>query len=198
MSYTPNQSKYLTVAQAKNNRGTKDIKIILDTDTNVLYSLDDDNNFETIQFSEYTIDEFLLFPNDIELLDLGYELLPALDETQYYDIEYIILEGIASTTNWNSFGSLNIKYNDIIIGQEQGSLLSNPSTSNRFCKIFPYNFSEYDGVSETFSGSKNIITPNTAKVELFAPSTPAGGDYLLKVIIKYKINTYYTIPVVPK
>jgi hypothetical protein len=49
MNYSPNQSKYLTVAQSRTNNGQKDVKIILDTDTNVFYTLDDDNNFETIK-----------------------------------------------------------------------------------------------------------------------------------------------------
>jgi hypothetical protein len=52
MSYTPNQSKYLTVAQTRTNRGTKDVKIILDVDTNVFYTLDDDNNFIPIAYSQ--------------------------------------------------------------------------------------------------------------------------------------------------
>jgi len=52
MSYTPNQSKYLTVAQSRTNNGQKDIRIILDIDTNIFYTLDDDNNFIPIAYSQ--------------------------------------------------------------------------------------------------------------------------------------------------
>jgi len=47
-TYNPTDSKYLTVAQTRTNRGTKDVKIILDIDTNDFYTLDDDGNFNII------------------------------------------------------------------------------------------------------------------------------------------------------
>jgi len=47
-TYNPTESKYLTVAQVRTNRGTKDVKIILDVDTNTFYTLDDDANFNVI------------------------------------------------------------------------------------------------------------------------------------------------------
>ena len=47
-TYNPTDSKYLTVAQTRTNRGTKDVKIILDIDTNDFYTLDDDGNFNVI------------------------------------------------------------------------------------------------------------------------------------------------------
>jgi len=43
--YNPNNSKYLTVAHAKSNNGQRDVRIILDIDTNIFYTLDDDKNF---------------------------------------------------------------------------------------------------------------------------------------------------------
>ena len=47
-TYNPTDSKYLTVAQTRTNRGTKDVKIILDINTNEFYTLDDDGNFNLI------------------------------------------------------------------------------------------------------------------------------------------------------
>lgn len=47
-TYNPTLSKYLTVSQARTNNGQKDIRIILDVESNLFYTLDDDGNFNLI------------------------------------------------------------------------------------------------------------------------------------------------------
>lgn len=53
-TYNPTEKKYLTVSQSRTNNGQKDIRIILDTENNVFYTLDDDNNFNEIQTTQDT------------------------------------------------------------------------------------------------------------------------------------------------
>lgn len=50
-TYNPTESKYLVVATAKSNNGQKDVRVILDTETNIFYTYDDDGNFIEIQSS---------------------------------------------------------------------------------------------------------------------------------------------------
>lgn len=44
INYNPNSKRFLTISQVMTNDGTKNVKIILDVDTNIFYTLDDDNN----------------------------------------------------------------------------------------------------------------------------------------------------------
>jgi len=48
LQYNPTESRFLTVAQSRTNNGQKDIRIILDIDTNDFYTLDDNGNFTII------------------------------------------------------------------------------------------------------------------------------------------------------
>lgn len=48
ITYNPTDSRFLAVAQARTNNGQKDVRIILDIQTNEFYSLDDDGNFNLI------------------------------------------------------------------------------------------------------------------------------------------------------
>lgn len=55
-TYNPTESKYLVVATAKSNNGQKDVRVILDTETNIFYTYDDDGNFIEIQSSGGNVD----------------------------------------------------------------------------------------------------------------------------------------------
>lgn len=54
INYNPNSKRFLTIAQVMTNDGTKNVKIILDVDTNIFYTLDDDGNLFEIG-SHYSI-----------------------------------------------------------------------------------------------------------------------------------------------
>jgi hypothetical protein len=50
MSYSPTNPNYLTIAQSMTNDGQKNVKVILDIITNIIYTLDDDGNFKELAF----------------------------------------------------------------------------------------------------------------------------------------------------
>jgi hypothetical protein len=45
ITYKPLSDKFLTIATVKTKNGQKDVRIVLDIDNNVFYTLDDDGNF---------------------------------------------------------------------------------------------------------------------------------------------------------
>jgi hypothetical protein len=59
MTYNPNLDRYLTVAQVMTNKGTKNIRLILDLDANTFYTLDDDNNFLALEFQPPTLSFYI-------------------------------------------------------------------------------------------------------------------------------------------
>jgi hypothetical protein len=190
MSYTPNQSKYLTVSQAKNNSGTKDIKIILDLDTNTFYTLDDDGNFLPITSTptpEWTESEITLLDTDI--LNLGnspIELLAAPGIGTYYVFESIIFEFTYGTSAYTLNEPLYI-YN----GGAQFQLADSIITLQVDNVIVVESF-----VSDTFVDTDTYIyyLPKTLNEPLtigtWNGTNPTGGDGTLKVKMKYKIKTF--------
>lgn len=55
-TYNPTDSRYLTVATSRTNDGQKDVRVILEVDTNIFYTLDDDGNLTPIQSSGGNVD----------------------------------------------------------------------------------------------------------------------------------------------
>jgi hypothetical protein len=57
--YNPNNPRFLTVANAITKNGQRNVRIILDVESNKFYTLDDDNNFLEIGYNEniLTIEE---------------------------------------------------------------------------------------------------------------------------------------------
>jgi hypothetical protein len=49
MSYSPNQKKYVTIAQTRTNDGQKDIKFIYDTEADTFHVLDENGVFTDLQ-----------------------------------------------------------------------------------------------------------------------------------------------------
>lgn len=48
MNYSPNSKKFLTIAQVMTRDGKKNVRIILDVETNIFYTFDDDENLVEI------------------------------------------------------------------------------------------------------------------------------------------------------
>jgi hypothetical protein len=58
-TYNPTDSRYLTVANSMTNRGTQNVKLILDINGNYFYTLDDNNNFKAIEFQPPTLSFYI-------------------------------------------------------------------------------------------------------------------------------------------
>lgn len=58
-NYNPTDARFLTVANSLTNRGTKNIKLILDIDNNVFYTLDDNDNFKAMQYQPPTLSFYI-------------------------------------------------------------------------------------------------------------------------------------------
>lgn len=58
-TYNPLSDKYLTIATVKTRNGQKDVRVILEIDTNIFYTLDDDGNFIPIAYSFTATDVFV-------------------------------------------------------------------------------------------------------------------------------------------
>jgi len=58
-TYNPLTDRYLTVATVKTKNGQKDVRVVLDIDTNIFYTLDDDGNFIPIAYSQTNPDVFV-------------------------------------------------------------------------------------------------------------------------------------------
>jgi hypothetical protein len=73
MSYSPTNKNYLTVATARTNDGQKDIRIILDIQNNIFYSLDDNGNFNQItmdltpEFSSLIVNGISTLNDDVSI-----------------------------------------------------------------------------------------------------------------------------------
>lgn len=58
-TYNPLTDRFLTVATVKTKNGQKDVRVVLDIDTNIFYTLDDDGNFIPIAYSQTNPDVFV-------------------------------------------------------------------------------------------------------------------------------------------
>lgn len=68
MSYSPTNKNFLTVANATTNNGQKNVRIILNLQTNVFYSLDDEGNFAEIGAEDLsTLTDALPYLSDTSL-----------------------------------------------------------------------------------------------------------------------------------
>jgi hypothetical protein len=129
--------------------------------------------------NEYTELEVILTDTDIATLGSGFELLPSLGSTQYYDIESVIFESIKVSTNFTTTAeNLDIKYGSSIIGNVPKLVITSSSISNVVAKAAFLNVTVLD-------------TTATVTLSTDDASTPAGGDYLLRVLIRYKAVDFY-------
>jgi len=189
MSYSPNNPKYLTVSTSMTNDGEKNVKIILDIETNIFYTLDDDGNFEPIQFNEWTETEVTV--TEAQLLTLGTSpitLLPAPGVNNYYEYE-ITLERINGTVRLDVTDAFLIggltSYNVNLISPTTFFL-----TPGDYVQVSSRATTSYQSNTEvvSLSGQKNEAVSFCTYNQVNPISVSAGAEFKFK--IKYKIITF--------
>jgi len=220
MPYLPTYKNYLTVANATTNNGQKNVRIVLDVTTNILYSLDDDGNF--IQIGSGTGGAALIAGT-------------ALDNTLYLtnsDGSIITINDVQ--TNVYTLTSVTLSSADILsCGTNPVQILPAPGPNKYYdieSVIFelnfnttPYNLTDnyvmlYDGF-EAYA-QKQVLTASQDTVfvlrgenvaidtgqfityskvrqinkpigfSTIGGANPTGGDSTLTVKLRYKINTF--------
>lgn len=129
--------------------------------------------------NEYTELEIILTDSDITTLGTGFELLPSLGSTQYYDIESMIFESIKASTNFTTTAeNLNINYGAFPIATVPKSVITSSSLANVISKACFLNVTVV-----------NTAAPITLVTD--DASSPSDGDYSLRVLIRYKAVDFY-------
>lgn len=58
-NYNPLSNQYITLSNTMTRNGMKNIRLVLDVDNNVFYTLDDDSNFKAMEFQPPTLSFYL-------------------------------------------------------------------------------------------------------------------------------------------
>jgi len=58
-TYNPLSDRFLTIANVKTRNGQKDVRLVLDVNLNVFFTLDDDGNFKAIEFQPPTLSFYM-------------------------------------------------------------------------------------------------------------------------------------------
>jgi hypothetical protein len=183
MSYSPNNPRYLTIADSMTSNGEANARLILDTVTNIFYTLDDDGNFLPIQANEWT--ETTIDISSDEILNMGSNpivLLPAAGEGKYFDYESIKLEYIHNTTAYTLSEKLYIS--DFVQTQISELLITAGGDVVSVIRAF-YS----DTFVDTDVYSFNQVKPLNQDLILstWNGTNPEDGNGTMKVKIKYKI-----------
>jgi len=112
-TYNALSDKFLTVATVKTKNGQKDVRVILDIDSNIFYTLDDDGNFIPIAYSLTNPDVFVTggtYDNSTTTATFTNNTGGTFNVTGFTDSDissYVTKNSLSAVTNWQSLTLFN-------------------------------------------------------------------------------------------